>query len=107
MNGTEFVQVRTPKAVKENAVNILEKLGLNLTTYINMSLNQLIIQEGIPFPVKLNPSNYSAQEAIDEVEATLKMEGIQLTQEDILLLKAYKNGDFSGDELRQAILSEV
>lgn len=40
------------RAVKENATNILEKLGLNMSTYINMALNQLIIQEGIPFAVK-------------------------------------------------------
>ena len=46
-----IVQARTPESVKENATNILEKLGLNMSTYINMALNQLIIQEGIPFSV--------------------------------------------------------
>ena len=102
-----LVQARTPERVKENATAILEKLGLNMSTYINMSLNQLIIQEGIPFPVKLNPVNYTAQEAIKEVEATLKMEGMQLTDEDIALLKAYKSGRFSGDELREKILNGV
>ena len=102
-----LVQARTPERVKENAMDILEKLGLNMSTYINMSLNQLIIQGGIPFPVKLSPTNYSAQEAINEVEATLKMEGMQITEEDITLLKAYKSGKLSGDELREMILSEV
>lgn len=102
-----LVQARTPERVKETAMDILEKLGLNMSTYINMALNQLIIQEGIPFPVKLNPVNYSAQEAINEVEATLKMEGMQLTDEEIALLKAYKSGEFSGDELRERILKEV
>lgn len=102
-----FVQVRTPESVKENAVNILEKLGLNLSTYINMSLNQLIIQGGIPFPVKLNPSIYSPQEEIDEVEATLRLEGMKLTEEDISLLKAYKSGKYSGEEIRNMILNEV
>lgn len=102
-----FVQVRTPESVKENAVNILEKLGLNLSTYINMSLNQLIIQGGIPFPVKLNPPVYSPQEEIDEVEATLKLEGMELTEEDISLLRAYKSGKYSGEEIRNMILNEV
>ena len=102
-----LVQARTPERVKEDATAILEKLGLNMSTYINMSLNQLIIQEGIPFPVKLNPVNYTVQEAINEVEATLKMEGMQLTDEDIVLLKAYKSGRFSGDELREKILNGV
>ena len=107
MEKMEFVQVRTPESVKENAINILEKLGLNMSTYINMALNQLIIQEGIPFPVSLNQVNYSTQEAINEVEATLKLEGMQLTKEDISLLKAYKSGKYSGDELRRKRLSEV
>jgi len=102
-----LVQARTPENVKENAMGILEKLGLNMSTYINMSLNQLIIQGGIPFPVKLNPTIYSIQEAINEVEATLNMEGILLTDEDITILKAYKSGELSGDELREMILSEV
>lgn len=102
-----FVQVRTPESVKENALSILEKLGLNMSTYINMSLNQLIIQEGIPFPVKLNPVNYTAQEAVREVEATMKMEDMQLTEDDLALLKAYKSGKRSADEIREMILSEV
>ena len=48
-----IVQARTPEGVKNEAINILDKLGLNMSTYINMALNQLIIQEGIPFSVKL------------------------------------------------------
>lgn len=102
-----LVQVRTPESVKENAINILDRLGLNISTYINMALNQLIIQEGIPFSVKLNPVNYSAQEAINEVEATMKMEGMDLTEDDIALLKAYKSGKYSADEIREMILSGV
>ena len=46
-----------------------------MSTYINMALNQLIIQEGIPFSVKLAKSSYTDEEKIKEVAATLKMEG--------------------------------
>ena len=38
-----IVQARTPEGVKNEAINILDKLGLNMSTYINMALNQLII----------------------------------------------------------------
>ncbi len=107
MDHMALVQARTPEKLKANAAEILEQLGLNMSTYINMSLNQLVIQERIPFEVKLNASPYSAQEAINEVKATLAMEGMELTAEDIMLLKAYKSGEVSGDELRQQILSEV
>lgn len=53
MEKMTLVQARTPEKVKADAVDILSKLGLNLSTYVNMSLNQLVIQEGIPFEVKL------------------------------------------------------
>ena len=54
-----IVQARTSERIKENAANILDKLGLNMSTYINMALNQLIIQEGIPFSVQLTKSSFS------------------------------------------------
>lgn len=49
-----YIQARTPEELKRQAADILDRLGLNLTTYINMALNQLVIHEGIPFEVKLN-----------------------------------------------------
>lgn len=55
----------------------------------------------------MNHSVYSAAEAIREVEATMAFEGMDLNEEDIRILRAYKNGEISGDELRSQILSEV
>lgn len=46
----------------------------------------------------------SAEEAIKEVEATMAFEGMDLNEEDIQMLRAYKNGEISGDELRSQIL---
>ena len=43
MESMGIVQARTPESVKENATNILEKLGLNMSTYINMALNQFCL----------------------------------------------------------------
>ena len=102
-----LVQARTPERVKENAMDILEKLGLNMSTYINMALNQLIIQGGIPFSVKLAPKPYSDNEVISEIEATLKMEGMELDVDDIRLLKAIRSGQMTASDARSAILSEV
>ena len=102
-----IVQARTPESVKENATNILEKLGLNMSTYINMALNQLIIQEGIPFSVKLAKSSYTDEEKIKEVAATLKMEGLKLSDSDLSMLQEIKSGNMSIDDARAKILSEV
>lgn len=102
-----IVQARTPESVKNNATNILEKLGLNMSTYINMALNQLIIQEGIPFQVTLSKSAYTDEEKIQEVEATMRMEGLELTEDDIAMLRNIRQGNMSYDEARAKILSEA
>ena len=107
MESMGIVQARTPESVKENATNILEKLGLNMSTYINMALNQLIIQEGIPFAVKLAKSSYTDEEKIKEVAATLRMEGLKLSDSDLSMLQKIKSGNMSIDDARTKILSEV
>ena len=57
-----IVQARTPENIKESANNILNKLGLNMSAYINMALNQLVIQEKIPFSITLNKTEYTDEE---------------------------------------------
>lgn len=46
-------------------------------------------------------------EIIREVEATMALEGIELTKEDIHLLQVIREGKISGNELRQQILENV
>ncbi len=107
MANTSLLQVITSSEDKEKASKILEKLGTNLSAVVNMMIKQIILTESIPFEVKINHSLYSATEAIKEVKATMAFEGMELTEEDIRMLRIYKNGEVSGDELRNQILSEV
>jgi len=107
MDNMSMVQARTPEKLKTNASEVLDELGLNLSTYINMALKQLVIQRRIPFEVSLDPKQYTDQEAIDEVTATMKMEGFTLQPEEIEMLKACRKGAVSADELRKRIISEV
>ena len=107
MANTSLLQVRTSSEDKEKASEILEKLGTNLSAVVNMMIKQIILTESIPFEVKISHSAYSATEAIKEVEATMAFEGMDLNEEDIRMLRAYKNGEISGDELRSQILSEI
>jgi len=107
MANTSLLQVRTSTEDKEKASEILEKLGTNLSAVVNMMIKQIIITESIPFEVKMNHSAYSPVEAIREVEATMAFEDMDLTEEDIQMLRAYKNGEISGNRLRQQILNEV
>ncbi len=45
------IQVRTNDKVKKSAQNILKKLGLDLSTAINMYLVQITVKKGIPFEI--------------------------------------------------------
>lgn len=102
-----IVQARTPENIKESANNILNKLGLNMSAYINMALNQLVIQEKIPFSITLNKTEYMDEEKIEEVKASLKLEGLDLEKDDILLLHDLKSGKISSKVAREAILNKV
>ena len=50
------ISVQVNSHDKELATSILKKLGLNMSTYINMAIKQLINENGIPFKV-VNPNN--------------------------------------------------
>lgn len=45
------IQVRTDEKTKKTAQQILGKLGLDLSTAINMYLVQIIVKQGIPFQI--------------------------------------------------------
>ena len=47
---------------------------------------------------------YSAEEAVNEVRATMAFEDMDLTEEDVRMLYDYKNRDVLGDDLRREIL---
>lgn len=60
------LNIRTDKAVKEEADRIFSELGLNMTTAINMFLRTTIREHGIPFALKLNEPNDVTAAAIEE-----------------------------------------
>lgn len=55
MEKTATLNLRVNPSVKEQAENILNQLGIPMSTAINMYLNQIVISEGIPFSMKLKP----------------------------------------------------
>lgn len=63
---TTNLNIRTDKAIKEQAEQIFNELGLNMTTAINMFLRTTIRERGIPFELKLNIPNEITEGAIEE-----------------------------------------
>ena len=63
---TTNLNIRTDKVVKEQAEQIFNELGLNMTTAINIFLRTTIREHGIPFELKLEIPNESTIAAIEE-----------------------------------------
>ena len=58
-----LVQFRIDDVLRQQASDICVKLGLDLSTYLRMSLTKLVQEQGVPFTVKLNAAP-SADEAL-------------------------------------------
>ena len=84
-----LVQFRTEDTAKIKAINICEKLGIDLPTYMRMCISRLIQENGIPFSMKL------------DIEADNK--GIKAMKEASLI--AMRNGisEMSLDEINAEI----
>lgn len=68
---TTAISVQVDKHDKEIAMEILSSLGLNLSTYVNMAIKQLINKDGIPFEVVNPKPSKELLEAIQEGEDIL------------------------------------
>jgi len=55
MPKTSSIYTRVEPEVKEQAEQILSKLGIPVSNAINLFLHQVVLQKGIPFELKLQP----------------------------------------------------
>lgn len=56
MQKTTNIYVRIEPDVKEKAEGILSSLGISVSSAINMFFKQIILQNGIPFELKIKPN---------------------------------------------------
>ena len=54
---TSTIRVSIPTDVKDEANDILNKLGLSMSTAINIFLKKVILVRGIPFEIKKTKAN--------------------------------------------------
>ena len=67
-----YINIRTNALTKKKAEKLFERLGLNMTTAINMFLNQSVIEDGIPFIPSLSVPNSTTLKALKEAEKMSK-----------------------------------
>ena len=63
---TTNLNIRIDKAVKDQSEEILNELGLNMTTAVNIFLRTVIREHGLPFELKLDVPNETTVAAIEE-----------------------------------------
>ena len=68
---TSAISVQVDSYDKEIANNILKKLGLNMSTFVNMAIKQLIYKDAIPFEVSNPKPDKELLAAIKEGEDIL------------------------------------
>ena len=71
-----LVQFRADDASRIQAVNICEKLGIDLQTYLRMCISRLISENGIPFSMKIESRNDRALNAMKEASRIARENGI-------------------------------
>lgn len=68
MSETTTLNIRVNKDLKKQSDMILSLLGLNTSTAVNMFLNAIVRNNGIPFSLTLNPNNDTKQ-VLDDIIA--------------------------------------
>lgn len=63
----DYINVRIDKETKEKVEIVLDKLNLKMSDAINLFLNQVVIDEGIPFRVRIP----KYKEAYDKLERAI------------------------------------
>ena len=86
-----LVQFRIDDGLRQQASTLCDKLGLDLSTYLRMSLTKLVQEQGVPFAVKLN----SAPSADEAVAAMRKLSEISQTNGNSQMTLADINAEIS------------
>ena len=64
---TSAININVDTELKNKATNILKGLGLNMSTFINMTLTQVVKRNGVPFKVVNPKPSKEMLEALKEV----------------------------------------
>lgn len=74
-NESTNLNIRVDKDIKEQSEEIFSKLGLNMTTAINMFLRTVIRENGIPFEISLDNTKVKTIKALAEERKILQAKG--------------------------------
>lgn len=103
MGKTSNIYVRVEPNIKEQAEIVLEQLGIPMSNAVSIFLRQVVMQNGLPFEVKIHGSRPIA--IADMSEAQFNMEMLK-AQNDFEKGKTYSLEEVE-NELKKKLLDEI
>lgn len=100
-----YINVRVEEKTKEEADQILEVLGINMSTAIDLYLNQIILKKGLPFEVRV-PRMIAKDKAKELAEALNLTGGKTFPKKFDKIITLYARGDIDYDVALYAIKKE-
>ena len=61
MKASANINIRTTSELKDNASNVLTRLGLDMSTAVNLFLTQVVDKNAIPFPLTVSHGKKQAR----------------------------------------------
>ena len=69
---TSPTQIRIDSDIKNNATKLFKKLGLDMSSAVNLFLYQCVLRDGLPFSVELPAYNKETVDAMIEAKRISK-----------------------------------
>ena len=93
------ISIRMDEALLEQTDKILNELGLNMSTAVNIFARQIVRTRGIPFPLTLDQTGSTRQEALKSFIQYAQSNPVKLrhdepTQEDTIAERLAANYEF-------------
>ncbi len=101
-NLTTAISVQIDKDDKEQATEILQKLGVSMSGLINMTIKQLIMRGSIPFEVSIPKEEYDLYQYFTKEELDKTAKELSYIEKHPKEYKSYNNIS----ELKEALLSD-
>ncbi len=88
---TTSINVQIDKSDKEQAMKILQKLGVSMSGLINMTIKQLIMREKIPFDVAIPKKSGELYQFFDDDQLDRTAKEIEYIEKHPSEYKTYDN----------------
>ena len=102
MSKNTYINVRVDEKTKKEVEDILDILGINMSTAVDLFLSQIILNKGIPFKVKL-PNKDTIKKEQELAEALNLTGGKPYPKKLKTIINLYARGDIDYDVALYAI----